>query len=78
LSRYTTGEDGIIVPSVIEVTYYRFGIKDYFASIQLSHVGPFVPTEKQRRLLFTRPERDGYEHLYRLDENCEFVEEADE
>ena len=75
LSRYTTGADGIVIPSVIEVTYYQYGIKEYFVVIQLKHVGPFAPTEKQRRLLFERPGRDGYEHLYRLNENCKFIEE---
>lgn len=75
LARYTTGADGIVVPSDIEVTYYRYGIQKYVVVIQLNHVGPFAPTEKQRRLLFKRPERDGYEHMYRLDGDCEFVEE---
>jgi hypothetical protein len=75
LSRYTTGADGIVIPSDIEVTYYRYGIKEYFVVIQLKHVGPFVPTEKQRRLLFKRPGRDGYGKMYRLDANCKFIEE---
>ena len=75
LSRYTTGADGIVIPSDIEVTYYRYGIKEYFVVIQLKHVAPFAPTEKQRRLLFKRPGRDGYENVYRLDANCKFIEE---
>ncbi|MEN8126212.1 MAG: hypothetical protein ABFR90_00235 [Planctomycetota bacterium] len=76
LSRYTTGEDGIIVPSVIEATYYRYGIKECFVVIKLKHVGSFFPTEKQRRLLFKRPERDGFEHMYKLNDACEFIEEV--
>ena len=75
LGRYTMGTDGIVIPSDIEVTYYRYGIKEYFVVIKLKHVGPFAPTEKQRRLLFKRPERDGYEYMYRLNDNCEFIEE---
>lgn len=75
LSDYTAGEQGLIVPSAIEVTQYHYGIPEGSVRIRLKHIRPFVPTEKQKRLLFQRPERDGFEHLYRLNEHCEFVEE---
>lgn len=75
LSDYTAGEQGLIVPSTIEVTQYQYGIPEGSVEIRLKHIRPFIPTEKQKRLLFQRPERDGFEHLYRLNEHCEFVGE---
>ena len=74
LSDYTTGEQGLVVPSSIEVTQYQYGIPEGSVEIELKHVRPFVPQEKHRAL-FVRPEREGFEHLYRLSEHCEFIEQ---
>lgn len=78
LSDYTTGADGIVIPSDIEIASYRYGIKEYLVAIELKHIRPFAPTDKQRFLLFKRPGRDGFEHLYRLGDDCEFIEEGNE
>jgi hypothetical protein len=77
LSDYTVGEDGLAVPQSIEVTQYQFGIREGSVEIQLKHVRPFSPNEEQRRLLFKRPEREGFEHMYRLNDACQFVEEQE-
>jgi hypothetical protein len=73
LSDYTAGEQGLIVPSAIAVTQYRYGIPEGSVEITLKQIRPFVPQDKHRRL-FERPGREGFEHLYRLNEHCEFVE----
>lgn len=75
LKDYATGESGVFCPTRIDVTYYNHGLEDSSLQIDLKHVAAFAPTDKQRNLLFQRPDRDGYEHVYRLDENCNFIEE---
>lgn len=72
LSDYTTGE--LVVPESIEVTHYQYGIREGSVEIRLKHVRPFVPQDKHRRL-FERPEREGFEFMYRLDEHCRFIED---
>ena len=72
LTDYWAGDDGLMVPSKIRVgSFDSLGIEESSVQIKLKHIRPFPP-EKQKKRLFQRPGRDGYEHLYRLDENCEF------
>ena len=76
LSNYSKDRNGVVVPMQIEVTSYRFGIQQYDrVLIELKHVKAWQPNDKQRQKLFKRPDRDGYGHLYRLNEECEFIEE---
>lgn len=75
LNDYTTGEHGLVVPTLIDVSHYQLGIPEGRVEIQLKHLRPFEPNEKQLRYLFQRPERDGFGFMYRLDDNCEFIEE---
>jgi len=75
LSDYSAQEDGITAPTRIEATSYdQTGQKEMAVLFELKHIRP-LPPEKQKKKLFTRPGRDGYEHMYRLNENCEFTEE---
>ena len=78
LSQYTTGENGIVVPSNIYVVNYdEMGLESQSIEIELKHLSPFTPTEKQRQKMFARPERDGYKYMKELKENCEFELIAD-
>ena len=73
LRDYTTGENGIVVPSNIYVVNYdELGLESQSMEITLNHVAPFTPSEKQLQKLFARPDRDGYEHYLELNENCKF------
>ena len=74
LSDYTAGEQGLNVPSAIEVTQYQYGIPEGSVEIELKHVRPFVPQAKHKRL-FQRPEREGFEYMYQLNEDCDFIEQ---
>lgn len=78
LNNYTTGEDGIVVPSRIRVCSYNpEGLEEVAMSFKLNNIR-YLPPEKQGKKLFVRPGRDGYEHLLRLTEDCEFIEEVDQ
>ncbi|RKY14427.1 MAG: hypothetical protein DRP52_00070 [Planctomycetota bacterium] len=75
LTDYWAGDDGLMVPSTIRVgSFDSLGAEESSVQIKLKHIRP-LPPEKQKKKLFQRPGRDGYEHLYRLDENCGFIEE---
>lgn len=74
LSNYTTTLD-VVIPSEIEVSSYRLGIKEYEVDITLNHAGSWKPSDRQRQDLFVRPDRDGFGHMYRLNEDCDFTEE---
>lgn len=77
LGEYTTGESGIVVPSRIWVGYFdREGLEESSVEIQLKHIR-YLPPEKQGAKLFVRPDRDGYEHVLKLSEYCEFELVAD-
>lgn len=79
LSEYSTGEDhGIVVPTRIYVANYdSMGLESDSIEIKLKHIAPFTPTEKQLQKMFARPERDGYESMRELTDNCEFELVAD-
>ena len=75
LTDYWPGDDGLMVPSKIHVgSFDSLGTEESSVQIKLKHIRPFPP-EKQKKKMFERPERDGYEHMYRLNDNCEFIEE---
>ncbi|OQY05532.1 MAG: hypothetical protein B6I25_05505 [Planctomycetales bacterium 4572_13] len=72
LADYWPGDDGLMVPSKIRIGYFdSLGLEESSVQIELKHIRS-LPPEKQKKKLFQRPGRDGYEHLYRLNENCEF------
>lgn len=75
LGDYAVGETGITAPTRIRVVSYdRMAQEESAALIRLKNIRP-LPPEQRGKKLFVRPGRDGYEHVYRLDENCEFIEE---
>ena len=75
LKDYSAEENGILVPTWINVVSYdRMGQSDLAILFELQNIRS-LPPERIGKKLFARPERDGYEHLYRLNENCEFIEE---
>jgi len=75
LKEYSAQENGIRVPTRIEVVSYdRMGMSDLKVLFELKNIH-YLPPEKITPKLFARPGRDGFGRLYRLDENCEFVEE---
>lgn len=72
LKDYWAGDDGLTVPSTISVSYLdALGVEESSVRVDLKHIR-LLPSEKQKKKLFERPGRDGYERLYRLNENCEF------
>ena len=78
LAAYWAGDDGLTVPTEIHIRYFDpLGTEESSVQIKLKHIRP-LPPEKQKKKLFLRPERDGYEHVYRLDDNCEFIEEGNQ
>ena len=78
LSEYSTEDGGILTPTHIEmVSIDRLGLPELTVLFELKNIRP-LPPEKQKTKLFTRPERDGYGAVYRLNQSCEFVKEEDE
>lgn len=75
LKAYSAQEHGIRVPTWIKViSYDRMGLLELAVLFELKNIR-YLPPEKITQKLFARPDRDGFGHLYRLDEKCEFVEE---
>ncbi|RKY10877.1 MAG: hypothetical protein DRP65_05780 [Planctomycetota bacterium] len=72
LDGYRPVGDAAPVPTRINITHYETNI---VADIVLKNVKLFEPSPKQLTGLFTRPEPAGFEHVFKLNENCEFVEQ---
>ncbi len=72
LDKYTTVGDSAPLPAKINITHYETNTT---ADITLKNVKLFEPSPKQLKGLFARPETKGFESVFRLDQNCEFVEQ---
>lgn len=64
------------VPSVIKIVRRRQDDKSDSVGITLSSIKPMRLTEKQQNLLFSRPEPTGFQHIYKLDENCDMIKQS--
>jgi len=64
------------VPSVIKIVRHRQDDKSDSVSITLGSIKPMRLTKKQQGLLFSRPEPNGFRHIYKLDENCDMIEQS--
>ena len=73
LDGYKTVSQDFWVPSVINIVRHRQDGRSDSVSITLSSIKPVQLTEKQRSRLFYRPQPDGFKHIYKLDENCDFI-----
>lgn len=70
LDEYIRPGDAAPVATRISITHPETGA---VADITLKNVKLFEPTAKQLTGLFARPEPKGFEHVFKLDDNCEFI-----
>jgi len=63
------------VPSVIKIVRHRQDDRSDSVSITLGSIKPVQLTEKRRSRLFYRPKPTGFKHIYKLDENCNMIEQ---
>jgi hypothetical protein len=63
------------VPSIINIVRHRQDGRSDSVSITLSSIKVVQLTQKQRSRLFYRPQPDGFKHIYKLDENCNMIEQ---
>ncbi len=75
LSDYKTIDGVGEVPSVIQLRHFRFGQTDTMFQLKLSAIKAFIPTAVQQEKLFVRPEPKGYEKIFRLNNQCDFIRE---
>ncbi|MBA7703785.1 hypothetical protein ES703_112579 [subsurface metagenome] len=75
LDGYKTVSQDFWVPSVINIVRHRQDGRSDSVSITLSSIKPVQLTQKQRSRLFYRPKPDGFKHIYKLDENCDMIEQ---
>ncbi len=75
LAKYKAVSEAFGVPSVINIVRHRQGGRSDSVSITLNSIKPVSLTEKQQSRLFSRPEPAGFKHIYRLDENCDMIEQ---
>lgn len=75
LGEYRKVSDDFLVPMMIRIVQPVGGGKRDSVRITLSSARAKPLSEKQRRFLFTRPAVKRFEHIYRLNENCEFIEQ---
>lgn len=73
LSDYTSGENGIVVPSKIYIANYdELSLETASIEITLKRAAPYTPDEERKKNLFARPSWDGYKYVIELKSNCEF------
>jgi len=75
LSDYKTVVGVGEVPGVIQLRHFRASQSDMMFQLKLSAMKVFVPTVVQQEKLFARPEPKGYDKIYRLNEQCDFIME---
>ncbi len=75
LDKYKEVCKGFLIPSVIKTIKIADGGKGDSVEIVLGSVKPATFTEKQHGLLFSRPEPQGFKHVYKFGENCEMIEQ---
>lgn len=75
LSDYTPIDPALVVPTHIRLMTIYQGLEESSARIELRNIRRFDPTPAQLENLFSRPGRDGYGTVLRLDENCTFSQE---
>ncbi|MBE0536328.1 MAG: hypothetical protein IH624_11720 [Phycisphaerae bacterium] len=73
MSGYGEDSGGIPVPTQIAIQYFQSSGGSLSISMTLRGVRLFEPTEVQLKGLFARPSTDGFENIYVLADNCEFV-----
>lgn len=76
MSNYTSGADGVVVPSKIGII--NFGTKSGNAAIDITlrNVQLFTPTKAQLEgQLFRKPKFDGFEKIYELNDDCKFIQQ---
>ncbi len=74
LAGYTNLSDEVSVPASINITHYNSGEIDSVVDIKLRNVKLFEPTQKMLEgRLFKPPLSKGFEHIFELNENCEFI-----
>lgn len=66
LDKYKKILNDTLVPTVIKITNCSDGEKEDLTQITLSSIKPADLTDKQRRQLFTRPQPQGFEHIYKI------------
>ena len=75
LGEYKKVSDDFLVPMMIRIVRPVGGGKRDSVRITLNSARAKPLSEKQRHFLFTRPAAKRFEHIYRLNENCEFIEQ---
>jgi len=75
LAKYKAVSEAFWVPSVINIVRHRQGGRSDSVSIKFGSIKPVKLTGKQRSRLFYRPKPDGFKHIYKLDENCDMIEQ---
>ena len=67
--------EGFLIPTVIKTVKAASGGSEDSIKITLDSVKPATFTEKQQSFLFSRPEPEGFKHVYKFNENCEMIEQ---
>jgi hypothetical protein len=63
------------VPSIIKIVRHRQDGKSDSIGITLSSIKLVHLTKEQQSQLFSRPEPTGFQHIYKLDENCDMIKQ---
>ena len=72
-TEYTHTKDGIILPTKISIIHEDGNGTGTSVDITLKNVKLYQPTEKKLKGLFRPPSSKGFEHIFKLDDNCEFI-----
>ena len=75
LDKYKEMSKNFLVPSVIKITTRIDDSTEASFRISLKSIKPTSFTEKSRNIFFTRPEPRGFEHIYKISENCDVIEQ---
>ena len=75
LDKYREMSRDFLVPSVIKITTRVNDDSEESFRISLKSIKPTSFTEKKRNIFFARPEPKGFEHIYKISENCDVIEQ---
>jgi len=75
LDKYKQVNEGFSVPTSIEIIRAGMGKKDDSAKISLGSIKADEFSEKLKNRYFRRPEQRGFEYIYKIDEDCEIIEQ---
>jgi len=73
LEQYRRTKSGFLAPRTIKIVRSGKDNKNDFINIKLRSIQPEDFSKEQLNVIFSRPEPKGFEHVYKIGQNCELI-----